>query len=100
MPRMPNALDQIFDNLNRWRHFPNYQLERRFDVFLTPYLQRTVQDHCGVVLNSVIIPEMPLKQPATNHTDKVDYVMFSRDGLTVFLIELKTDCSSLPSSAR
>jgi hypothetical protein len=92
---MNDALTQIFSNLDRWRHLPNYQLERRLDIFLTPYLQRAIERCRGVSLSPIIVPEMPLKQEQTNRSDKVDYVMFSQDGKTVFLIELKTDCASL-----
>ena len=29
---------QLFDRLDEWRDFPNYQLERRADIFFSLYL--------------------------------------------------------------
>jgi hypothetical protein len=93
--RMRNPLHQIFTNLDRWRHLPGYQLERRFDIFLSPYLRQIVEAKVGVVLDQTIVPEMPLKQLTTNLSDKVDYVLFSANRSAGFLIELKTDCGSV-----
>ncbi len=92
---MEEPIREIFANLDNWRHLPNYQLERRFDVFLTPYLLRIVQAHTNVALDPTIVPEMPLKQERTNLSDKADYVLFSADRRTAYLIELKTDCASI-----
>jgi hypothetical protein len=69
---MNNPLATIFANLYRWRHLPSYQLERRFDIFLTPYLHRIVEAHTGAALHPIIVPEMPLKHDATNLTDKLN----------------------------
>jgi hypothetical protein len=91
---MSDRLDQLFQNLDCWRHLPAYQLERRFDIFLSPYIRDVVAAHVGGELDPVIVPEMPLKQEGTNRSDKVDYVLFSADRRTVYLIELKTDCAS------
>jgi hypothetical protein len=92
---MTEPIRAIFDNLNRSRHLPSYQLERRLDIFLTPYLHRIIEAHVGTPLDPVIIPEMPLKQAGTNLTDKADYVLFSADRQTAYLVELKTDCASI-----
>jgi hypothetical protein len=91
---MSDRLEQIFNNLDRWRHLPSYQLERRFDVFLTPYIHEILQDYLGIKLDTALIPEMPLKQTDSNRSDKVDYVLFSADRRIVYLVELKTDCAS------
>src|SRR5688572_28021872 len=89
-----DPLRQIFESLTCWRHLPSYQLERRLDVFLTPYLKELIEKKLVARLRPVIVPEMPLKQAGRNHTDKVDYVMFSEDGATAYFVELKTDCDS------
>jgi hypothetical protein len=93
-------LEAVFANLDRWRHLPNYQLERRADIFFSVYLKGLVQEVTGVVLDDVIIPELPIKrdlikpgQPM-NRSFKVDYVLFARDRSRVFFVELKTDRSS------
>jgi hypothetical protein len=33
-----NPIDALFDRMDTWRHFPNYQLERRADLFFASYL--------------------------------------------------------------
>src|SRR4051794_30956150 len=91
---MNASIERIFSNLDRWRNLPCYQLERRFDIFLSPYLCELVESHVNEPLTNTIIPEMPLKQASSNLTDKVDYVLFSASGKTAYLIELKTDCDS------
>ncbi|MFW5877024.1 MAG: hypothetical protein ACOCXM_09825 [Myxococcota bacterium] len=87
-------LDLLLGRLDRWRHFPDYQLERRVDIFLAAYLHELLEPWLGVVLHPVIVPELPLKQPDTHRSDKVDYALFARDKSRVFFLELKTDGSS------
>jgi len=31
-------IDTLFDRMDAWRHLPNYQLERRADIFFAMYL--------------------------------------------------------------
>jgi hypothetical protein len=38
-------LDSVFAHLDRWRHLPNYQLERRADIFFSVY-SWSVVDRC------------------------------------------------------
>ena len=33
-----DRLEALFRNLDRWRHLPNYELERRADIFFSIYL--------------------------------------------------------------
>jgi hypothetical protein len=54
-----DPLDVVFDHLDRWRHFPNYQLERRADVFFSVYVKGVVEEFTGVALEGEIIPELP-----------------------------------------
>jgi hypothetical protein len=95
-----NSLDTIFRHLDRWRHFPAYQLERRADIFFSIYLRGIIEEHTGVPLDDEIIPELPLKRDLiwpdlrTDKSVKVDYALFSRDRTKVFFVELKTDGSS------
>ena len=88
-----DPIRQIFANLDAWRHLPSYRLECRFDIFLTPYLRRIVEDAVGEPVSAAIVPEMPLKQLQSNLSDKADYVLFSQDGATAYIVELKTDCA-------
>ena len=80
-----NNREPVFANLDRWRHLPNYQLERRADIFFSVYLRGLMEEVTGVALDDVIIPELPIKREliwsdlATDKSVKVDYVLFSKD---------------------
>ena len=93
-------LSSVFRLLDRWRHFPNYQLERRADVFFGVYLREVLSREANVELHEVVIPEFPLKRALiwpdkpTSQSVKVDYVLFAEDLSRVFLVELKTDAGS------
>lgn len=95
-----NQLEAVFANLDRWRHLPNYQLERRADIFFSVYLKGLMEEVTGVALDDVIIPELPIKREliwsdlATDKSVKVDYVLFAKDRSKVFFVELKTDAGS------
>jgi hypothetical protein len=95
-----DPLDAVFHHLDRWRHFPNYQLERRVDVFFSVYLKGLVEEFTGLALEDEIIPELPIKRDLiwpdlpTNKSVKVDYVLFAKDRSRVFFVELKTDRAS------
>ena len=89
-----NQIEAVFANLDRWRHLPNYQLERRADIFFSVYLKGLMEEVTGVALDDVIIPELPLKRDATDQSVKVDYALFAKDRSKVFFVELKTDGGS------
>jgi hypothetical protein len=95
-----DPLDVVFRHLDRWRHLPNYQLERRADVFFSVYLKGVVEEFTGVALEDDVIPELPIKRDLiwpdlpTNKSVKVDYALFARDRARVFFVELKTDGAS------
>ena len=88
----------LLDCLDAWRHLPAYQLERRADIFFGLYLPGVLDLYLrprGVAIDPRIIPEFPLGQGDTNLSDKVDFFAVSQDREYAFLIELKTDMSSL-----
>jgi len=107
---MPNALDRLFENMDRWRHLPSYQLERRVDVFFSVFMKDVVEAHVGVALKPVIVPEFPLRhgsldpnldtrtdtraRDTRNRSSKVDYLLVSQDLASAFFVELKTDMRS------
>ena len=92
---MKEIIQQIFDNLEDWRKLPKYQLERRLDIFFTPYLKKIIEDKFkGTIFDDLIIPEFPLKKDENNQSVNVDYVMFSKNKSSCLFIELKTDMSS------
>lgn len=95
-----DPLDALFLNLDTWRHLPNYQLERRADIFFSVYLKGVVEEFTRVALEEDILPELPLKRDLiwpnhpTNKSVKVDYALFAKDRSRVFFVELKTDGAS------
>jgi hypothetical protein len=90
----------VFRHLDAWRHLPDYQLERRADVFFSVYLKDVMESFVGVELEHEIIPELPIKcdlvrpDHPTNRSVKVDYALFAKDRSRVIFVELKTDASS------
>lgn len=95
-----DPLDTVFRHLDQWRHLPNYQLERRADIFFSVYLKAVVEEFTCVALEDELLPELPLKRDLiwpdlpTNKSVKVDYALFAKDRRRVFFIELKTDGAS------
>ena len=95
----------MFNILDAWRHLPGYRLEGRLAPFFELFLHDVLGECLGVELHPVVIPEFPLRKGTldsdndSNQSYNVDYVAFSkkkaRKRKTVFLIELKTDMSSI-----
>lgn len=96
---MANDVDTLFELLDRWRHLPNYQLERRADIFFGLYLPELLADRFEQSIAGVV-PEFPVKRDLiwpshpTNKSVKVDYVALSEDRRRCYFVELKTDASS------
>ena len=92
-------IKSIFDLLDQWRGLPNYQMERRVDIYFALYLHEIIMAYFkdelkGEKITHVnIIPEFPLKKDGNRQSLKVDYAVFSKNKL--FLVELKTDVNSL-----
>ena len=100
------TLESILRLLDRWRHLPAYQLERRVDVLFAMFLPRVLEERFGIS-NLRLIPEFPIKKkllPAyrgdtTSQSINVDFLAVARveDGASehrAFLVELKTDMAS------
>ncbi len=89
-------LDDLFDNMDTWRHLPAYQLERRADIFFSIYLPDLLFSKLGVQVAG-IIPEFPIRtgtigiRPNNNQSFKADYLVKAEAVNRVILIELKTD---------
>lgn len=70
---MENKINQIFNNLDKWKNLPKYQLERRLDIFLTPYLNDILFKNLNSLeTNDLIIPEFPINVNLVNSLDKTD----------------------------
>ncbi len=94
-------IDTLFDRMDAWRHFPNYQLERRADVFFALYLVEVLEARLGFPLCPDLIPEFPVRigtiypdDPSNNQSCKIDYVALSAARDKVVLVELKTEVRS------
>lgn len=93
-----NAVRPLFELLDRWRHFPDYQLERRADIFFALYLPEILQAALDVAVGCQVIPEFPIKREDSWRSTKVDYFLMSEDRSRAFLVELKTDMGSRRAS--
>ena len=95
------TIDDVFELLDKWRHFPNYQLERRADIYFAMFLPDVLKARYGPC---EIIPEFPLRHGTLginetprdeNLSVKVDYAAFTKDPQAVYFVELKTDLASI-----
>jgi hypothetical protein len=90
----------LFDRLDVWRHFPNYQLERRADIFFSLYLPEVLEAKLGFSVLPELVPEFPVRigtiypQIPIDKSYKIDYVALSADSETAILVELKTEIMS------
>ena len=95
-----DPLAKVFAHLDRWRHFPAYQLERRADIFFAVFLPEVLAAHTGKAIDPRVIPEFPIKRDliwpdlTTSKSVKVDYVLVAQDRSRVYFVELKTDAGS------
>jgi hypothetical protein len=98
-----DRLDQLFELLDRWRHLPAYQLERRADILFAIYLPAFLSHYLKIDIRPELIPEFPVRLGSIypdlpvknqNHSCKVDYVAFAQDGSKIWFVELKTDSLS------
>ena len=92
-----NQIDMLFDRMDAWRHFPNYQLERRADVFFALYLPEELEAKLGFPERPQLVPEFPVRI-GTIYPDipidksyKIDYVALAAKADKAILIELKTE---------
>ncbi|GHU80225.1 hypothetical protein FACS1894191_4980 [Clostridia bacterium] len=98
---MGNAIEEIFGLLEDWRKLPNYQLERRADIFFAYFLPDILRNELQInIRHNDIIPEFPLQKRAlygdegNNQSNKVDYAIFDRANRKVYFVELKTEMNS------
>jgi len=93
-------INTLFDRMDAWRHLPNYQLERRADIFFSLYLPEVLEAKLGFPIRSDLIPEFPVrigtiyKNIPIDKSYKIDYVALSAAGDKVVFVELKTDGQS------
>lgn len=93
------SLEGVLCLLDRWRHLPAYQLERRADILFALFLPEVLKKRFGTS-DLCLIPEFPIKKSLfqddpTYQSINVDYLAVSADLTRGFLIELKTDMMSI-----
>lgn len=95
-----NTFDSVFDQLDQWRHLPDYQLERRADIFFAVHLPAFLSHRYGVAVNPLLVPEFPLRigtinpHIPINQSFKIDYLAIAEDLSRAWFVELKTDAGS------
>jgi len=58
---MMDLIATLFDRMDGWRHLPNYQLERRADLFFSLYLPAAVEAKLGFSVHPLMVPELPVR---------------------------------------
>ena len=98
-----SAIYEVLRQLDEWRHLPDYQLERRVDIFFGMFLPKVIEERFDVCVDAVV-PEFPLRKGTleddvrgSNQSVKVDFAVFGHDRhhRGIYLVELKTDMGSL-----
>ena len=92
------SMNDVFQQLDKWRHFPAFPLEARSEVFFALFLPTVLEAHFkkdDVRIKPQVIPQFPLKHEDSNQSDKVDFFTLSEDRKKGYLIELKTDMASI-----
>ncbi|MFP2923760.1 hypothetical protein ACLESO_00820 [Pyxidicoccus sp. 3LG] len=94
---LDSSIAALFTQLEHFRQFPKYSLERRLDLFLALYLEEFLSEQYEASVR-IIAPEFPLKKELGNQSTNLDYLL-RRDGPRPawLLLELKTSADSFSS---
>lgn len=100
-----DGIERVFERLDQWRLLPQYQLERRSDIFFSFYLVEALNKLNGIEVREPLVPEFPVlnrlinDKIANNTSFKIDYLApaAESEGSPVF-VELKTDDASLKTA--
>jgi len=90
-------INGLFNLMDAWRHFPNYQLERRADIFFALYLPEVLESELGYPILQELVPEFPIQEKVIysditdNRSFKIDYLALSTAKDKAIFVELKTD---------
>lgn len=99
-----SGLEQLLDQLDHWRNFAAYKLEQRIDPLIGMCLPTILEGHFGQSICKNIIPEFPFpterllpkyKKDGSLRCDRIDYAAFCSKSKMLYLIELKTDSTSV-----
>lgn len=88
-------------DLNFYRKFPRFQLERHFDVILLNYITNIINHFSEKSCFTVVVPEYPVSKQLLQQTCRssmesiaVDYAIFDLVSKKVAVVELKTEPGS------
>ena len=90
-------IDTLFNRMDAWRHLPNYQLERRADIFFALYLPEVLEAKLRFAVGPELAPEFPVRigtiypNIPIDKSYKIDYVALSAAADKAVLVELKTE---------
>jgi hypothetical protein len=90
-------IDTLFNQMDAWRHFPSYQLERRADIFFAQYLPEVLESKLGFAVRPELVPEFPVRigtiypNIPIDKSYKIDYLALSTAADKAVLVELKTE---------
>jgi hypothetical protein len=101
-----SGLEELLDQLDHWRNFAAYKLEQRIDPLIgmcLPYIleRRFKQAICENIipefpfLTERLLPEYDEKGVGSLRCDRIDYAAFCYKSKILYLIELKTDSTSV-----
>lgn len=88
-------LEDLFKLLINNKSIPNYQAERRIDIFINYFLERILSEYLKEKVD-FICPEFPLKNKDNNRSTKLDYLCKTQN--EIVFVELKTDTASFKES--
>ena len=73
-----SILEGIFKLIIENKTLPNYQAERRIDIFINYFISRIISSYLGNK-TEFICPEFPLKKQKNNQSTKIDYLCKSEN---------------------
>ncbi len=85
-------INEVIALLKKNKEFPNYQAERRIDIFINYFVDRILKSYLKKE-TKFICPEFPLKKNDDNRSTNIDYLCKTND--EIIFVELKTDANSL-----
>lgn len=88
-------INEVIALLKRNKELPNYQAERRIDIFINYFVERILSSYLNKE-TKFICPEFPLKKSGSNLSTNIDYLCKTAD--EIIFVELKTDANSLKES--
>jgi len=93
----------LFNWMDAWRHFPNYQLEHRAGIFFALYLPEVLEAKLRFAVGPELAPEFPVRigtiypNIPIDKSYKIDYVALSAAADNAVLVDGKIGTDSAPT---